>query len=105
MNLFVDDCREWYDGTKGWIVVRTYDEAIQALQTHEFKHVSLDHDLGLGKSGYDVICWIEKENFEVGFTIPPSIVCHSSNPVGRKRIEQVITKLVELGKETLDEVD
>jgi len=72
--------------------VRTADEAINALSKGNIGYISFDHDLGIGKSGYDVANWIEKavvlHNFgRIGWDV------HSQNPVGAQRIRVVMTRL------------
>lgn len=97
MKVWLDDIRDpqvWHH--IGWVWAKTADEAIELLSTGKVTHISLDHDLDIQatigntpteKTGYDVICWMEEHN------VWPSIVkCHSSNPAGRARIEQVIRK-------------
>lgn len=95
--------------------VMTVDEFKEAWQTGKYSHMSLDHDLGAceecgggdpeewlrqsgGESmphcphvgtGYDVVCWLE-EHPEWWPIAKPEV--HSSNPVGSKRMLQVINK-------------
>lgn len=114
MKVFLDDVR---DCPEGWTLARNYNEAIQLLRTREVKVISLDHDLGMevtgkvdvddwdeaillardieAKTGYDVACWIEQAVFE-GRICAPFILCHSANPVGKKRIMQVAVKINEI---------
>lgn len=101
MKLWVGD--EPPDDT--WTVAKTCYEAIRLLEMLTFTEISLDYDLGMGgskgtvKTGYDVACWIE----EIGEWRPPFIMhCHSANPVGRRRIQQVIDRV---GKWITDEKD
>lgn len=89
IKLWVDDIRE---APTGWVWAKNYDEAISFLRVCNVIQVSLDHDLGKGKTGYDIVCWLEAHVFD-GTITNPKIKCHSANPVGRERIEQVITKL------------
>jgi hypothetical protein len=93
MKLFVDDVREPPDAT--WTVVRSFDEAMQLLpRTTEYvTAVSLDHDLGTEKTGYDVALWLE-EMVHVHGMIPPRLLkVHSANPVGRARIMQAFESI------------
>lgn len=94
-NLFIDDIRdaEKYYPNQGFIVVRSYDEAVQYVNTHGLpKFVSFDHDLG------DV----ENEHEKTGFTFAKFLIdymmdndinkpfeycVHSSNPVGSENIK------------------
>lgn len=92
MKLFVDDIRVPSDNT--WTVARTYDEAISVLKDGDVEVLSLDHDLGEGKSGYDVICWVEDKVFtDTDFIPPKEILVHSANPVGRNRIYAAIDSI------------
>lgn len=99
MKLWLDDVREpWKHGAIGWKWVKTYEEAIKALENNEIEYASLDHDLSeqatLGqptpeeKTGYDVVCWMEANN------IWPTNGCdvHSFNPSGKMRMIQVLKK-------------
>lgn len=99
MKLFLDDVRE---APEGWTRVVTFAQAITALSYHTVTEASLDHDLGwCGQcatdstcqcrchfTGYDVICWMEENN------VWPinGVRVHSSNPVGRKRMQVVIDR-------------
>ena len=42
-RLWLDDCRKPPFGYDLW--AKTYEQAIEMLQTHEISHASLDHDL------------------------------------------------------------
>jgi len=83
-KLFVDDIREAPDDS--WVTVRTAQEVVAFLFTHDVRIVSLDHDLGEGQSGYWVACQIEAKVHSDSTYIPPSIITHSANPVGRANI-------------------
>lgn len=93
MKIFLDDIRN--PPSDSWKLVRTAQEAIEALKTGKVEWISLDHDLGENQpTGYDVVKWIEKEVFTNNFT-PPRILIHSMNTVGvdnikaaRERIEE-----------------
>lgn len=78
-SLFVEDKRIW---------VKTYQEAINLLKTGEVTHISLDHDLGVGRkgSGYDVVVWME----EHGTWPKDGVTVHTANPVGARRMIQAI---------------
>lgn len=91
MKLFIDDWRNPPDDT--WIVARDYDEAIKCLETGLISEISFDHDLGIGKSGYDIVCWIEMKLFTHEWSFVPKMSVHSMNPVGRKNIEMVINAI------------
>ena len=84
MKVFLDDVRE---APPGWRRVLWPEEAIALLQSGSVAEISLDHDLGddTRGTGYDVIRWIEEAVVTRGF-VPPVIVVHSANPVGRERM-------------------
>lgn len=60
-------------------IARNYNEAINALTQQEFDIISFDHDIGIGKTGYDIAKYIVENNIKIkeGFFV------HSSNPVGK----------------------
>ena len=87
-----------------WHIVRTYAHCIEMLEEercHGIGILSLDHDLGeynqeLGRevTGYDVLCWLEaKLDEQITFPLPDEFRVHSANPVGMKRMWQVIKVL------------
>lgn len=86
--LFLDDEREppYKDGP--WDVVRTAPDAIRALMHHNYRIVSLDHDLGPADAGtgYDVIQWLEAQA-AAGKHVPEDIRIHTMNPVAARRME------------------
>ena len=53
INIFLDDIRPCPDN---YIPARSYDEMIKLLRENKgnIKNISLDHDLGEIRSGYDV---------------------------------------------------
>lgn len=89
MTLLIDDLRD----IKADVIARTYDQGIDALTNQgPFEVLYLDHDLGEadpGATGYGIMNFLEANpQF-----LPGKIVCVSSNPVGRQRIQMVIDKL------------
>ena len=82
MKLFVDDLRDPPDDE--WTVARTYTAATAFLWAagSELKEISLDHDLGEEKTGYD-FCRLMTDTK----SWPPKVRFHSANPVGRKNME------------------
>lgn len=78
------------------VIARNYWEGIRQLQYNgPWDELYLDHDLasytdeGKEYTGYDIICWLE----ENPAYIPPVIKCVSSNPIGAKRINEVIQEM------------
>ena len=91
MKLFLDDIREAPDG---WVCVRDPHEAMDILTHGKVDEISFDHDLGEGvPTGYDVATWLEAQVIMGHLACPKYLNCHSANPVGRKRIMQVIENL------------
>ena len=85
--LFIDDLRTPAEYTNFKIyIARTYDEAIKALNIYTFDIISFDHDIGIGPTGYDIAKYIVENNIRIkdGFKV------HSSNPVGRYNISQLL---------------
>ena len=70
--------------------VTDYNECIETLEKYrgvlDEIWLDLDHDLGLGKTGYDVTKYIVKNGIEVRYNV------HSMNPVGKKNIEQLFSR-------------
>lgn len=73
-----------------FVWARDYDETISALKSGKWNIVFLDHDLEdpgdwdtkMGwRDGTAIVNWIREHTPDIGF-----VVCHSMNPVGRKRM-------------------
>lgn len=83
--LFVDDIRvpQLKDDIE---VVRNYNDAISCLKNNTYDYISLDHDLGEDKTGYDIAKYIVENQIQLkGFRV------HSANIVGRFNIVQLLT--------------
>jgi len=93
VKLWLDDERPAPDG---WELVKTALECITALRCNEYEEISLDHDLGDGGTGYDVLLYIEAEVHRNPDYKCPMIWIHSANPVGRKRMQQAIDSIFRL---------
>lgn len=100
--LAIDDVRNH----EADIIARTFKDGINHLKNSgPFDKLILDHDLGEVElqrtedgqelTGYHIMLFLE-ENPEYA---PNEIVCCSSNPPGRARIEVVIEKLKRQRKE------
>lgn len=88
MKLFVDDVRD-PSFVDHWEIARTFADAEKLIRSGEVTHISLDHDLGEEKTGYDLACLIEE--LAVSGKIPfPDWRVHSANPVGKMRIQQAL---------------
>jgi len=99
MKLWLDDTRDPVRcGRIGWTWVKTADEAIALLATGQVRKASLDHDLSIAatlgnpaadeRTGYTVVCWMEQNNMWP----PEGVETHSMNPVGRRRMIDVIAR-------------
>jgi hypothetical protein len=91
-TLLIDDQRN----LKADCVARTFKDGIKQLKSSKWELLLLDHDLGcfdektgIEKTGYDIICWLEKNPNR----LPKKIELVTSNPVGRQRMAKVIEHL------------
>lgn len=89
-TLLIDDKRDISSGC----IARTYDNGILLLTSCRWDKLLLDHDLGCFKNGkemtgYDILCFLE----EHPKYLPGKIELVTDNPVGRKKMQQVIDKL------------
>ncbi len=67
-------------------IVDNSKDCIEQLQKH-WNYLFLDHDLGNDTdSGYVVAQWLHKKNNN----LPDEIIIHSLNPVGAKRMHQLL---------------
>jgi len=82
INLYVDDLRQC---PEGFLVARTYKEAVQYLTGSQIHILSLDHDLGGEKTGYDLVKLICEKNINID-----EIYLHTDNPVGRENMLQTL---------------
>jgi|SRR6185312_271305 len=100
-NVYLDDVRK---EPVEWVRTKTAPETVSMLIEHQgqINILSLDHDLGECEhagTGHDVVLFLEEQVYNnPKFIFPKQIQCHSANPVGRDRIEQVIRKLRRMGK-------
>jgi hypothetical protein len=83
MNIWLDDERPMPEGYD--IHVKTAEEAIELLKSGKVTSISLDHDLGQDKTGYDVAKWIEEAAYD-GRLAPIHLVIHTQNVAGRANI-------------------
>ncbi|SDO03025.1 hypothetical protein SAMN05518871_109148 [Psychrobacillus sp. OK028] len=88
INVYVDDLR---DCPVGFVVARTFQEAIHLLENQKVDILSLDHDLGEDKkgnllpTGYDLVKYICENNLRAN-----KIYIHTDNPVGRENMYQTL---------------
>jgi hypothetical protein len=93
MRVFLDDVRP---APEGWVRARTPEEVIELLRSGRVEALSLDFDLGFRgqkerRTGEVVLQWIEERvvRGDADFDLP-EITIHSSNPVGRERLERAL---------------
>lgn len=86
MKVFLDDVRACPDR---WVKATSYNEMIRILETKkgEIEEISLDHDLGEVRSGYDVCKWMVENDYWVN-----KITIHTANPVGSKNMLQLLSR-------------
>lgn len=74
-------------------IAKNYNEAISCLNYGNYNCLFLDHDLGEGKTGYDVAVWIEKGINQTSYPgrvrSDMIIYVHSMNPIGARNIQRV----------------
>ena len=93
MKVWLDDERK---APEGWIHFTNVEDLIPWVSIHmdEISIMSLDHDLGLEvKTGYDFMCWLEGKIMIDGVKKIPKIKIHSANPVGKKKMKQVLDRI------------
>ena len=83
MKVYLDDERKV---PIGWTLAKTATNAICLLLNFQVTDISLDHDLGIDETGYDVLEWIEKMVYLENY-IPPKIHIHTANPSARVKME------------------
>lgn len=109
--LWLDDVRDPRDHGFGtpedhvhW--VRAADTAISFLTHQKYDEISLDHDLGPPNcgTGYDVALFIEERCY-LGKMVCPVWHIHSSNPVGRQKMEAALQNAEKYSQLSINEKD
>lgn len=99
MIVWLDDERpmpEHFD-----VHVKTAEEAIALLKTGQVTEISLDHDLGYEKTGYDVAKFIEESAYNETLK-PLHLLIHTANPEGRKNIAFALRNAMRYWQEQLN---
>lgn len=100
-KMFLDDIRnpsdiyinniypDTFGDNSNWIIIRSYKDACKEILMNGIpEFISFDHDLGVGKTGYDLVKWmIDNGNFPKDFKFN----VHSANPVGAANIYMMLT--------------
>ena len=77
MKIVLDDRRN-IPSNSPYNLVRTYEECVDMIRIfRKISFISLDYDLGGGKTGYDVLVYMAENNIEV-----KHINIHSDHSVG-----------------------
>ena len=90
--LFLDDLRD--PDNNQWYVVRNYDSFVDYILNNDIPLViSMDHDLGESKDGYDCIKFLVHfilDNYIMKneYITLPVVLVHSMNPVGKENIKK-----------------
>ena len=107
-NLFLDDLRElnWVypdADPKGWIVCRTYDDAVSIVYQHGWpSFISFDHDLGEDSTESGFSFAKKLVEFDLDFKNMPadfSYAVHSANPLGAANIRGLLENYLNSKKE------
>lgn len=89
-NLYLDDLRPT---PEGFDRVYDYEEFITFISKNGLpQFISFDHDLGLGKTGFDCAKWLVEFCLDNQVSLPEFTV-HSQNPVGKENIETLLNNL------------
>lgn len=87
-KIWLDDLREKPDNS--FTHLKTFEEFKNSLDTYGLpNYISFDHDLGLGKTGYDCAKYLVEYCLDNKLQLPEYNV-HSQNPVGRENIEKLL---------------
>lgn len=86
-KAWVDDCRL---APFGWIHLPNYDMTMKFMMRTKgnVSVLSLDHDLGEKKTGYDILLWMIDNNWWPA----DEIRIHTANPVGRDNMTYAINR-------------
>ncbi len=95
-KLYLDDLRPTPDGFQR---VYDYNEFIIYFSENGLPDfISFDHDLGLGKTGYDCAKWLVEYCLDNKLQLPKFSV-HSQNPVGKENIENLLNNFAKFNEE------
>lgn len=97
MYLYLDDIRS--PKYRNFYVTQCYQDCIDMIKNNKIEYLSLDHDLGEEKTGYDVAKFLVQEGIKI-----PVINIHSANPVGRDNIVQLINRYFPNTKITFEKI-
>jgi len=90
ISIYLDDERKCPIGS---VQTTTVEDTIELLQRCSVKSLSLDHDLGYKRTGYDVLNWIEEQVVKTSYVPPEHIVVHTWNPGARPKMLAAIESI------------
>jgi len=87
INVYLDDLRDCPDG---FVLARTFEEAVILFKENEVNILTLDHDLGENngielKNGYDFVKYFCENGLKAN-----KIYHHTDNPVGRVNMYETL---------------
>lgn len=86
-NLYLDDLRTTPEEFERVYNFEEFTKFIFQNGMPDF--ISFDHDLGLGKTGFDCAKWLVEYCLDNQVSLPQFTV-HSQNPVGKENIEKLL---------------
>ena len=97
-KMFLDDERFPPDDGAEWVIVRSSQEAIDAVETYGLpKFISFDHDLGGTDTSRRFIFWLQDYMMDNGFTFTGrdfDFYVHSQNPIGASWIRGTMSAMI-----------
>lgn len=94
MKIFLDDERT--PKSNDYIIIRDPELCINSIKDNweKITHISLDHDLGVILSGYNVLKFIVDESIYNNKIVNFVINIHTANPVGRRNMKYLLNDLI-----------
>ena len=87
MKIILDD-RRYVPSNSPYNVVRNYEDCVEMIRLfRKISFISLDYDLGEGKTGYDVLVYMAEKGIEV-----KHINIHSDHSVGVPKMREYAWK-------------
>lgn len=87
MKIILDD-RRYVPSNSPYNVVRNYEDCVEMIRLfRRISFISLDYDLGEGKTGYDVLVYMAENDIEV-----KHINIHSDHSVGVPKMWEYVQK-------------
>ena len=85
VKIILDD-RRHVPSNSPYNVVRNYEDCVEMIRLfRKISFISLDYDLGEGKTGYDVLVYMAENNIEV-----KHINIHSDHSVGVPKMREYV---------------